>query len=72
MAPSQSFLNLRKRLGKWRQKAQRRAVRQLTAEGLSAEALAGRGAGRAPPRPPAPAPAAGPARAGRAAPGSQP
>ena len=66
VAPSQSFLNLRKRLGKWRQKAQRRAVRQLTAEGLSAEALSGRGAGRAPPPPPAPAPAAGPARAGRA------
>ena len=37
VAPSQSFLNLRKRLGKWRQKAQRRAVRQLVAEGLPAE-----------------------------------
>jgi len=66
VAPSKSFLNLRKRLGKWGQKAQRRAIRQLVTEGLSAEALSQRGADRVPPPPPAPAPGAVPARAGRA------
>jgi len=54
VAPSESFFHLRKRLGKWRQKAQRRAVRQLVAGGLSAE------------RPPALVPQGAPRGAGAA------